>query len=273
MSNLVFDNLPKRQTSEETKQGLEPVEAIPYFVKRQAKLVRKAEIDRTTEVCVSKLVISPWTGPTAAYELENFNSHLAQFPFAKGYATKLGAIPAIVRFKGHQDLSIRSAAKETLARLGYVDVLPHKGIRILCIDGGGMKGVIALEILRQLERETGRLIHELFDFMVGVSTGSIITALLGVKKLTVTEVKEIYNDLGAEVFKQSLYDGVKGMVTSHAYYDTEKYENIVKVSVDDVKKDPNKDQSLGIHWRTKDACHLENRRSKAGHHRISCQWQ
>ena len=29
---------------------------------------------------------------------------------------------------------------------------------------------------------------------------------------------------------QSMYGGVKGMVTSHAYYDTSKFENIVKVS-------------------------------------------
>ena len=105
----------------------------------------------------------------------------------------------------------------------------QKGIRILCIDGGGMKGFIALEILKRLERETGQLIHELFDFMVGVSTGSIITSLLGIKKLTVTEVEEIYSELGKEIFNQSFYGAVKGMVTSYAYYDTEKYEAIIKV--------------------------------------------
>ena len=37
--------------------------------------------------------------------------------------------------------------------------------------------------------------------------------------------------LGTEVFKQSLYDGVKGMVTHQAYYDTQKFENILKVSL------------------------------------------
>ena len=53
--------------------------------------------------------------------------------------------------------------------------------------------MIALEVLKRLERKTGKMIHELFDFMVGVSTGSIITSLLGIKKLTVEEVDEIYN--------------------------------------------------------------------------------
>ena len=46
-----------------------------------------------------------------------------------------------------------------------------------------------------MERQTGQLIHELFDIMVGVSTGSIITSLLGIKKLTVDEVDDIYTRL------------------------------------------------------------------------------
>ena len=65
--------------------------------------------------------------------------------------------------------------------------------------------------------------------MVGVSTGSIIVSLLGIQKLTVSEVESIYTELGAEVFKQSIYGGVSGIVRSHAYYDTEKFIEIVKV--------------------------------------------
>ena len=59
-----------------------------------------------------------------------------------------------------EDLSVRLAAKETLTRLGVVNSLPMKGIRILSIDGGGMKGVIALEVLRRMEAESGMRIHE-----------------------------------------------------------------------------------------------------------------
>ena len=48
------------------------------------------------------------------------------------------------------------------------------GSRILCLDGGGMRGLIHLEVLRQLEEQTGRRITEMFDWIVGTSTGAII---------------------------------------------------------------------------------------------------
>ena len=57
-------------------------------------------------------------------------------------------------------MSVRLAGKEALARLGVVNPLPMKGIRILSIDGGGMKGVIALEVLRRMEAESGKRIYE-----------------------------------------------------------------------------------------------------------------
>ena len=53
---------------------------------------------------------------------------------------------------------------------------PHLkgGSRILCLDGGGMKGLAQIEVLSQLEEATGRKITELFDWIVGTSTGAII---------------------------------------------------------------------------------------------------
>lgn len=48
------------------------------------------------------------------------------------------------------------------------------GSRLLFLDGGGMKGLIEIEILMQIERQTQRKITELFDWIVGTSTGGII---------------------------------------------------------------------------------------------------
>lgn len=50
----------------------------------------------------------------------------------------------------------------------------NAGSRILSLDGGGMRGLIQIEILSQIERATGRKITELFDWIIGSSTGGIV---------------------------------------------------------------------------------------------------
>ena len=50
-----------------------------------------------------------------------------------------------------------------------------KGVRVLCLDGGGVRGLVQLEILRQIEeRVPGKSICDMFDYIVGTSTGGII---------------------------------------------------------------------------------------------------
>ena len=48
------------------------------------------------------------------------------------------------------------------------------GSRILCLDGGGIRGLIQLAVLQELENRTGKSVTELFDWIVGTSTGGII---------------------------------------------------------------------------------------------------
>ncbi len=48
------------------------------------------------------------------------------------------------------------------------------GNRILCLDGGGMKALVELDILCSIEKHTGKKITELFDWIVGTSTGGIL---------------------------------------------------------------------------------------------------
>ena len=52
------------------------------------------------------------------------------------------------------------------------------GSRILCLDGGGIRGLLQLTILQEIERRTGKRITELFDWIVGTSTGGIIVLAL-----------------------------------------------------------------------------------------------
>ena len=49
-----------------------------------------------------------------------------------------------------------------------------EGERILCLDGGSMRGLIQIEILSYIEEVTGCRITELFDWIVGTSTGGVV---------------------------------------------------------------------------------------------------
>ena len=52
---------------------------------------------------------------------------------------------------------------------------------MLSIDGGGVRGIFAAKVLSLIETELHMNIHELFDLIVGTSTGSIIAAAIFVK--------------------------------------------------------------------------------------------
>ena len=47
-------------------------------------------------------------------------------------------------------------------------------MKILAIDGGGIRGLIPALVLAEIEQRTGRPISSLFDLVAGTSTGAII---------------------------------------------------------------------------------------------------
>jgi len=63
--------------------------------------------------------------------------------------------------------------------------------RILAIDGGGIRGLIPSILLSHIEAETQKPISELFDLIVGTSTGALIA--LGLTKPVEHEVKPKYS--------------------------------------------------------------------------------
>ena len=82
------------------------------------------------------------------------------------------------------------------------------GVRVLTLDGGGIRGIVELAILEQvmatLDKSFGVNvpIRELFDLIMGTSTGGIIAlglALLG--DIKVETMKAEFTDLAKETFK------------------------------------------------------------------------
>lgn len=52
------------------------------------------------------------------------------------------------------------------------------GSRILCLDGGGIRGLLQMAVLSEIERQTKKRIVDQFDWIVGTSTGGIIALAL-----------------------------------------------------------------------------------------------
>ena len=52
------------------------------------------------------------------------------------------------------------------------------GSRILFLDGGGIRGLVLIEVLIQLQRLTGTTVIKMFDWIVGTSTGGILALAL-----------------------------------------------------------------------------------------------
>jgi hypothetical protein len=79
--------------------------------------------------------------------------------------------------------------------------------KLLSIDGGGLRGIMTLEILRSMEamlaRETKKgdsfRMCDYFDYIAGTSTGSVVATCLALGK-TVDEVQKFYLELGPKVF-------------------------------------------------------------------------
>ncbi|MBA2435173.1 MAG: patatin-like phospholipase family protein [Chthoniobacterales bacterium] len=89
----------------------------------------------------------------------------------------------------------------------FAEKLTKAGPRkLLALDGGGIRGIIAVEILAQIEKElrsasgNPRLVlADYFDYVAGTSTGAIIATLVSLG-FSVDDIRAFYVKSGAEMF-------------------------------------------------------------------------
>ena len=83
-------------------------------------------------------------------------------------------------------------------------------MRVLAIDGGGIRGLIPAVVLADIERRTGRPAADLFDMVAGTSTGGILAAALtcpddsGGSRYRAEELIDLYVGEGPRIFDRSL---------------------------------------------------------------------
>jgi predicted acylesterase/phospholipase RssA len=85
-------------------------------------------------------------------------------------------------------------------------------VKVLAIDGGGIRGLIPALVLEEIEHRTGRPAAELFDLVAGTSTGAIITcALTRPQPMPAARVAEVYEQEGPEIFDRSSLQTIRSV--------------------------------------------------------------
>ncbi|HLG86308.1 MAG TPA: patatin-like phospholipase family protein [Alphaproteobacteria bacterium] len=80
-------------------------------------------------------------------------------------------------------------------------------VRILAIDGGGIRGIIPARVLQEIERRTGKPANQLFDLISGTSTGGIICCGL-LKGMSAKSLGDLYAQRGSEIFARSMWQRI-----------------------------------------------------------------
>lgn len=82
-------------------------------------------------------------------------------------------------------------------------------MRVLSIDGGGIRGIVPATVLAALEERTGRPVCDLFDLIGGTSTGGLLALALtrpgvGGPHWSAAEIVTLYRKEGPRIFTRSL---------------------------------------------------------------------
>jgi patatin-like phospholipase/acyl hydrolase len=128
-------------------------------------------------------------------------------------------------------------------------------LNILSLDGGGVRGLSSLLILRKimtqlrlkLSLDDDAQLHpcDFFDLICGTSTGGLIALMLGRLRMTVDDCIDAYVDLSREIFGKrnsfALLRRLGGWAQYSAHLLEEKMKNIIKSKLGDADakmKDP-----------------------------------
>lgn len=118
----------------------------------------------------------------------------------------------------------------------------RKIFTVLCIDGGGIRGIVPARILEEIETRTGKQICELFDMVGGPSTGAIVAAGLCLSdekdptkpKFTAREMKEFYFKYSPKIFPNKSFKTLRQLGRG-GLYDPKPLEDALQTAYGDAK--------------------------------------
>ncbi|HXE11982.1 MAG TPA: CBASS cGAMP-activated phospholipase [Bryobacteraceae bacterium] len=114
--------------------------------------------------------------------------------------------------------------------------LEKNHVRILSIDGGGIRGIVPAEVLATIEQKTGRPASALFDLIAGTSTGGILALALSQPDPhgagpahSAARMVAFYEELGPVIFDKSWVQFLRSMNgLVHSKYSDEPIETALE---------------------------------------------
>src|SRR6266850_4250795 len=105
-----------------------------------------------------------------------------------------------------------------------------KSIKVLAIDGGGIRGIIPAIVLGELQKRLGGDLYKTFDLIAGTSTGGIIALGLGTlcnngHPYSPTQLLDLYVRNGPAIFKKSWFTPERELV--HPKYSPDALEGVL----------------------------------------------
>lgn len=98
------------------------------------------------------------------------------------------------------------------------------GVRVLTLDGGGVRAIMQLEQLRALQQDLGNLpLHLFFDLMVGTSAGGLVALGLGVEGWSAEEGIAKFEAFAAKAFTRRRWGHIPLIAPIELWCNSSKY--------------------------------------------------
>lgn len=102
---------------------------------------------------------------------------------------------------------------------------------IISLDGGGVRGILTLQLLKKIEEIAGLPCHQFCDMVAGTSTGGIIAGLMAFGK-TAAEIESLYTKFVTKVFtKRNIW---ANRFVNPPAYDKENYRQALQDVLGDI---------------------------------------
>ncbi|KAM5343873.1 hypothetical protein ACJ41O_012410 [Fusarium nematophilum] len=130
-----------------------------------------------------------------------------------------------------ESMQVSSAPGDLLFRAEMLTSAGDRPLRVLSLDGGGVRGVAALMLLEEVMKKAhpGKKPCEVFDMIAGTSTGGFIAIMLGRLQMTIADCLKKYKDFMNIVFpnKWSITKGAN-LLWKGSKWDAGALEGVIK---------------------------------------------